>query len=182
MKSILPILIILVISFSAKSQLTKGNWMISGSASISTLESSSTATAQFKQTNIQLSSGVGYFLKDKFAVGLKPSISYGDNSVANSNTIIGIGPLVRYYFLNTDRVFNLFTEGSYSYGIITYKGGISSRSNGFSISGGSVIFFNSSVGLEFNIAYSTTKVIGFTGTNNEIRFGIGFQFHLEKDK
>ena len=42
------------------------------------------------------------------------------------------------------------------------------------------MYFNSSVGLEFIIAYTITKAVGFPGANNEIKFGIGFQIHLEK--
>jgi hypothetical protein len=174
--------IILIISNTAYNQITKGDWLVGGSASFSSLKSSSTATVQFKQTDIQISPLVGFFLKEKFAVGLRPSLIYGSNTIANSNTIIGIGPIIRYYFLNPQHIFNLFAEGSYSYGSISGKGQISSKSNTFSIFGGPVVYFNSSVGLEFTLAYSTTKVVGFAGTNNEIRFGIGFQFHLEKEK
>lgn len=120
---------------------------------------------------------------DKFAVGLNPSLTYGSNNVANTSTIITIGPFVRYYFLKTENIFNLFAEGSYAYGSNTGKGqGKGQHLNIFSFSGGPVLYFNSSVGLEFTIGYSTTKVVGFSGTNNEIRFGIGFKFHLEKDK
>jgi hypothetical protein len=183
----MPKTILLIITFclfikTANSQITKGNWLVGGNASFSSLKSSSTATAQFKQTSVEISPVVGYFLNDKFAVGLRPSLTYGSNTIANSNTIIGIGPFTRYYFLKPENIVNLFTEGSYSYGSISSKGQPSSKSNTFSISGGTVIYFNSSVGLEFTLAYSTTKVVGFAGTNNEIRFGIGFQFHLEKEK
>lgn len=182
-KTILFILTIIIFSNTAYSQITKGNWLVGGSASFSRLQSSSTATLQFKQTNFQISPLMGYFVKDKFAVGLRPSLTYGSNTIANSSTIISVGPFVRYYLLKPENIFNIFTEGSYAYGSITGKGqGTGQRLNTFSFSAGPVLYFNSSVGLEFIIAYSTTKVVGFTGTNNEIRFGIGFQFHLEKDK
>jgi hypothetical protein len=182
-KTILLIIAACFIIKNANSQITKGNWLVGGSASFSSLKSSSTATIQFKQTNFQISPLVGYFVKDKFAIGLKPSLTYGSNTIANTNTIISIGPFVRYYFLKPENIFNLFTEGSYAYGSNTGKGqGTGQKSNTFSLSAGPVLYFNSSVGLEFIIGYSTTKVVGFSGTNNEIRFGIGFQIHLEKDK
>ncbi len=94
---------------------------MSGSASFSQLQSSSTATVQFKQTTFQITPLVGYFLKDKFAVGLNPSLTYGSNNVANTNTIITIGPFVRYYFLKPENIINLFTQGSYAYGSNTGK-------------------------------------------------------------
>lgn len=167
---------------SVKAQVTKGNWLVGGNAVFSTLKSASTSAVQFKQTNIQLSPVVGYFLKDKFAVGLKPSYTYGSNIVANTNSIIRIGPFARYYLLSTERTFNLISEVSHAYGSISGKGQTEGqRFNTFSLSAGPVIYFNSSVGLEFLIAYSNTKVVNFTGHNNELNFGIGFQFHLEKD-
>ena len=182
-KTFLLIIAVCFLIKNANSQITKGNWLVGGSASFSSLKSSSTATLQFKQTNIQITPLVGYFLMDKFAVGLNPSLTYGSNNLANNSTIITIGPFVRYYFLKPENVFNLFTEGSYAYGSITGKGqGTGQRLNTYSISGGPVLYFNSSVGLEFIIAYSTTKIVGFSGINNEIRFGIGFQIHLEKEK
>lgn len=122
-------------------------------------------------------------MRDNFVVGFKPSYTYGSNSIANTNSIIKIGPFVRYYFLKSENILNLFAEGSYGYGSITGKGqNQGQKLNTFSFSGGPVLYFNSSVGLEFTIEYSRTKIIGFSGNNNEIKFGIGFQFHLEKEK
>ncbi|HET7115472.1 MAG TPA: hypothetical protein VFI29_03235 [Hanamia sp.] len=167
--------------FNAKSQITKDNWLVGGNASFSQLQSSSTSAAQFKQTNFQITPLVGYFLWDKFTAGLNPSLTYVSNNVGNTSTIINIGPFVRYYFLDAENIVNLFAESGYAYGSITGKG----QEKGqhlytFSFSGGPVIFFNTSVGLEFIITYSTTKVVGFSGANNELKFGVGFQIHLEK--
>lgn len=180
-KNLILIVIYSFIIKNANCQITKGNWLVGGSASYSSLNSLSTASTQFKQSNFQITPSVGYFLKDKFAVGLNPSLYYGSNNIGNSSTIITIGPFVRYYFLIPENVFNLFGEGSYAYGSNTGKGqGAAQILNIYSISGGPVIYFNSSVGLEFIINYSKTSIAGFSGTNNEIRFGIGFQIHLEK--
>jgi hypothetical protein len=179
------VLLIIVTSFIANfsyGQLSKGVWLFGGNASFSSLNNSSTVTVQYKQTNIQITPVVGYFLADKFAVGLCPSLIYGSNTVASTSTTLAIGPFTRYYFLNSENIFNLFAEGSYLYGSITNKGQASSNSNTFSISGGPVLYFNSSVALEFTLGYSMQKAVGFTGTNNEIRFGIGFKFNLEKEK
>jgi len=167
---------------NVNSQITMGNWLVNGTASFSKLQSSSTAITQFKQTNFQISPSLGYFLKDKLAIGLRPSLTYGSNTVANSNTIISIGPFVRYYILKTHNIINLFTEGRYALGSNTGKGQTTSlKLNTYSIAAGPVLYFNSSVGLEFIIDYSISKYIEFPGNNNEMRFGIGFQFHLEKD-
>jgi hypothetical protein len=103
--------------------------------------------------------------------------------MGNSNTIINIGPFVRYYFLDAENIVNLFAESGYAYGSITGKGqGEGQHLNTFAFLGGTVVYFNSSVGLEFLIAYSTTKALGFPGADNEIKLGIDFQIHLENDK
>lgn len=178
-------LLIIAASFiinNANSQITKGNWLVGGSASFSSIKNGSAASAQFKQTNFQISPLAGYFLKDKFAIGLRPSLTYGNNTlggISHSETLIAIGPFVRYYFLQPEKIFNLFTEAGYSYGSYVRSG---SRQNSFSFSAGPVVYFNSSVGLEFTIGYSTTKFINAPGSNTELLFGIGFQIHLEKDK
>jgi len=177
-KKLLFIITIAVFSTNVNCQITKGNWLVSGSLSFSRLQSSSEATLQFKQTNFQISPTIGYFLKDKFALGLRPSLSYGSNTIANSSTAFNVGPFARYYFLNSEKIFNLFCEGSYSYG--TISGG--QKLNTYAFNAGPVLYFNSAVGLEFILGYSVSKVIGFKGNNTAMQAGIGFQFHLERDK
>lgn len=179
-KSIQLLIILLLFSITSNSQITKGNWLLSGNASFSMLQYGSEGTVRYKQTNLQLAPSVGYFLKDKLAVGLRPALTYGSNniSLANSETIFTIGPFVRYYLLKPANVFNILTEGSYLYG--TFKSG--PKQNTFSFAAGPVIYFNSSVGLEFLLGYASTKVAHFAGNNNELKFSIGFHFNLEKEK
>ncbi|MCO5237934.1 MAG: hypothetical protein M9904_14565 [Chitinophagaceae bacterium] len=167
----------------ADCQITKGNWMVGGNATFSTFQNSSTASLQYKQTDFQIAPLAGYFLWDKFAAGLNPSLTHANNNVLSTSTTINIGPFVRYYFLDEGNIVNLFAGSSYTYGRITGKGqGSGQHLNTFSFSGGPVIYFNSSVGLEFIVAYNTTKAVGRSGANNEIKFGMGFQIHLERDK
>ncbi|MBS1749776.1 MAG: hypothetical protein JST63_07720 [Bacteroidetes bacterium] len=176
-------IVILFLAFDSNSQITKNNWLLSGSVSFSTQKNSSTASLQYKHTDIQISPSIGYFLIDKFAAGIRPSYMYGKNNlVANGKpqTIFSIGPFLRYYFLQKDNPFNLFAEGSYAYA--SFNQASESKQHTFSISAGPVLYFNTSVGLEFTFGYSTTKVVGFTGSNNAIRFGIGFQFYLEREE
>ena len=165
----------------ANSQITKGTWLLSGNASFSMIKYGSDGSVKYKQTNLSISPSVGYFLVDKFALGLRPSLTYGSTSISNGNseTIFTVGPFLRYYLLNTDRVFNILTEGSYSFLSLKNSG---TKQNTFSLAGGPVLYFNPSVGLEFLIGYASTKVVNYAGTNNEIRFSIGFQFNLENEE
>jgi|GEM_PF-618480 len=180
-KMILFFIITLSICKFAKSQITKGTWLLSGSANFSMIKYNSEGTLNYKQTNLSISPSIGYFLKDKFALGIRPSLTYGSSSISsgNSETIFSVGPFVRYYFLKTDKVFNILTDGSYSY---TSFGSSGVKQSTISLAAGPVVYFNPSVGLEFLIGYASTKVAKYSGRNNELRFSIGFQFNLEKEK
>lgn len=164
-------------------QITKSNWMVGGTASFSSYKSSSEITAQYQQNTLQLSPTVGYFLIDNLAIGLRPSITYQRLSNDNPLTDISIGPFIRHYFLQPENRINLFAEGGYAYGQRSGRAQtFVQKSNAFAFSGGPVLYFNSSVGLEMFISYTTTKFTGSSGRNNELLFGFGFQIHLEKDK
>lgn len=179
-----PILLFILFCFIIKTsdgQISKDNWIMGGSAGFSTLNSSSEAGLQFSQKDFRISAAAGYFLTDKFVIGIKPSFSYGSNSISISSTVIGIGPFVRYYLLSREYMFNLFTEGSYSYGNTKDLKQNGQRSNTYSLSGGPVIFINSSIGLEFGVSYATTKVLNSTGKINGLNFGVGFMFYLDKN-
>ena len=163
-------------------QVTKGNWLLSGNASFASQKNSSGATLRYNQTDLQISPAVGYFVIDKLAFGLRPTFTYGKNNLVSSGqpqTIFALGPFVRYYLLQTERPFNIFADGSYAYTSLSQ--GSESRQHTFSFAAGPVLYFNTTVGLEFTVGYSTTKVVNFSGSNNSIRIGLGLQIHLEKE-
>lgn len=95
-----------------------------------------------------------------------------------------MGPFIRYYFLKPENRANILVESSYQY---QFRKDISPGSdsklsaNIFMISAGPVIYFNSSVGVEFTIGYSSQKYSGITGSNNTIQTSIGLQVHLQKE-
>lgn len=92
-----------------------------------------------------------------------------------------IGPFGRYYFLQPNKQVNILADISYQYG---FFGGISEgKLNTFSAMVGPVVYFNSSVGIEFLLGYSSSleDVEGFQKeTRKGFQIGIGFQIHLEK--
>jgi hypothetical protein len=172
---------------SVSCQITKGYWLLGGNASYSRLKSNSAASINYTQTDAQLNCGVGYFLIDKLNLGLKPSFSFGGNTFnTNSVKTFGIGPFVRYYFLKPEKTINLFAETSFLYQNIIGSNGNGNNSrqktNSFTFLAGPVIFFNPSVALELTFGYTSTSISGFENTNNKTQFGIGFQFHLIKEK
>ncbi|RTL58588.1 MAG: hypothetical protein EKK37_09660 [Sphingobacteriales bacterium] len=177
-KIILSSCVIIVLTLTATSQITKGFWFLSGNANFSTLKSASDASVKYKQTDIQISGSVGHFVLDKFAVGLRPWLGYGSNNLGNSSTVFNIGPFVRYYILPSGKIVNIITDASFSHGF--FSGG--NNSNTLSFYAGPVIYFNTSVGMEFLLGYSTIKNVGYAGHDSRTQLAIGFQFHLEKEK
>ncbi|MGE5107926.1 MAG: outer membrane beta-barrel protein [Sphingobacteriales bacterium] len=174
-------------SLYADSQINKNNWMIGGNISYSrTNYNSQNYGAPHTAYNLQIKPNIGYFVADKLAIGLKVGIDKSGSKDANttfylSYTDFNIGPFIRYYLLSKERTVNLLTEAAYQYG---FEGGNYDKTskNSFTFSAGPVAYFNSSVGLEFLITYSTYKFSGINGSNGTIQFGFGLQVHLEKDK
>lgn len=196
MKYILIALIIVLFSFPAASQLTKGIWLVGGSGSFySYTERYNSPSTDFtaKYTNISISASVGYFVVDKLTLGLRPTFSSLKGEVinggkTNSYRLAG-GPFARYYCLRPDRPFNLLADVSYQFGINKYLGVLHEKGkfNTFSIMAGTEIFFNATAAIEFLLGY-TQKVTSienspgeFNSNKKGLQASIGFQLHLEKD-
>lgn len=172
-----------IVLINVKAQITKGNWMIGGSASFLTNKSiarNSNSASGFTQSSLNINPGVGYFFLDKFAGGIGVLINrdnIGVGSTINSSTYYSIGPFVRYYFLPKEKQVNIFSEVAYSYS--TQAPHVQNQnSNSYSIKVGSVAYFNSSVGLEFSLGYTNSK--SYSSISKTFQIGLGFQIHLEK--
>ena len=124
---------------------------------------------------------IGYFVSDKISLGaeLFYSFSFKTSYISNSASNYGIGPFVRYYFLNKEKDVNILLQGSGGYNFATSSDQSTKSSTiSYSLLGGPVIFFNSSVGIEFLLGYK-----GYTASNtkvNSFNVNIGIQVHLVK--
>jgi len=94
MKLYITSIFLFLFSLASNAQITKGNWLVGGDASFTSTKYASEATASYTQTYFQISPKVGYFLFDKFAAGLKPSLSYTTTKATWTQhvTEFGIGP------------------------------------------------------------------------------------------
>jgi hypothetical protein len=169
----------ILFTISASSQITKGNWMVGGDANYTNSKVVNTNDEIIGSANsIRIFPNIGYFIYDKFALGINGLFNYGKDNGSDSSIGFGAGPFARYYFLNTENRINLLAEANYSY--------YSSRTNGFVTDSGSsyrfktgpVIYFNSSVAMEMSIIYLSEKTSNFTAKYFTV--GLGFQIHLEK--
>ncbi len=198
MKRLLTIFTLLFFSITAKSQLDKGIWLVGGVGNFSASKGETTypiGILKYTSSNISVLPNIGYFITDKFAAGIKTGFTwdkYTGGDVLNNGVIVAsggssnvkrfdIGTFVRYYFLEKEKQFNLLVEANYLHGFIN-QGSAKGNGNTFSINAGPVIYFNSSVGIEFLLGYrSRTEDIngGLKDIKNSFQIGIGFQVHLE---
>lgn len=194
MKHIFSFFSLLVLAGTAFGQITKGHWLVGGSGRFYSYQNNyqtSTFTSNGKYTQIDLSPTVGYFLADKFSMGLKTTLT----SIKGDFTFIGgtggtdnqrylFGTFGRYYFLEAEKQTNILVEASYQTGIFTGLDNSKGTLNNFSISTGPVLYFNSSVGIEFLLGYANEIENYSRSVRNEKRngfqFSIGLQIHLIK--
>lgn len=168
---------------STNAQITKGNWMVGGSANFTNYKS----TYQYGDTEstqtgsgLQISPNLGYFIKDNIVLGTALGFNYSNPSGDNNNSFsYGIGPFARYYFRKSDKMINPFFQASYGFSQGKSDSGGDNKSNGYGLKGGTAIFFNSSVALELALNYDSTRY-NDNSTSKNFSFGIGFQIHLEK--
>lgn len=179
----------LFFTITTNAQITKGNWMVGGNASLSNKETynKNFSSDKGRTTEIEVSANVGYFIIDKLQGGVRLSYEHfsrkGDETGASSLNHLKYGVYSRYYFLKADKLINFFIDGEYFLGNrIYYNGDFKDNLNGYTISAGPTIFFNSSVAMELGIHYSSTRFKGVNNNmiENNLQFSLGFQIFLEK--
>lgn len=194
---------ILALSVTAKCQLDKKTWMVGGNGSFYSNNqtfSFSSNVFYYKNTNIEISPSIGYFIIDRLALGLRGNLIWekseyirGTGSASgggNGNPLrYAVGPFARYYFLNKEKAFNILSEINYQLGVNSYLAPprSSGKYNKFSAMAGAEMFFNSTVGLDILVGYkATTQTIkdlpgAFNDTRKGFQLSIGFQIHLQKN-
>lgn len=180
MRKIVSLLALFFLFFKSYGQVTKGNWLVGGNATIEK-QQEKLFGSDVNSLRVVVSPDLAYFFANKFAAGLKPSFAFiklKTFGVTSKTTSIGIGPFARYYFLPVDNRTNLFAESGYQY--LTDFNGYSQ--NGFIFSAGPVIYFNTSVGIEFTLNYEIFHTNGSITSTKTFFIGIGFQIHLAKEK
>lgn len=121
-----------------QAQINKGQWMVGGAASFIYRNSKVTFKEGFisqDMTNLQLSPQAGYFVANKFCIGLRPGFIAAKVNIKSNETFNGstdllstiskgtelsIAPFVRYYFLPAANKVNLLADISYGYSHSSY--------------------------------------------------------------
>lgn len=179
-------ILILLFSTSLKSQITKGNWLVGGTASLSShkVVYDGTIIGTNKTVSYNINPKIGFFPIDKLALGLSAGYYHSKqttstSSISSINESYGFGPFIRYYYLKQEKVTNIFSEFGYNYSYVVND---KSNINNFYFSSGLALFFNSSVALEIGVKYLTFNDAKNGATTDDLRFEIGFQIHLEREK
>lgn len=176
-KFVLSVIAVAGIAFASQAQsfgFEKGSLILEGYVGASSSDNKNTET---RQTSFTLGPSLGYFVTDKFAVGIKPgfhqskSTNYsGTNDTFTKSNTYGAAIYGRYYFLELGNRFKTYTELDLGYatsgnetgnGTTTVK---SDRTNTIGVNAGlGANFFITkriAIGYQFTdlINYSSTKV------------------------
>jgi hypothetical protein len=177
------IIINVLFTLNANSQITKGNWLVGGSGSYKSTSSKTILTGnKDKYVYLEVAPNVGYFFADKIAGGIKTSFYYNPYEGAY-NIGFGIGPFLKYYFLKPEKLVNVFVQANYLYyENNNYSEGIGAdrfASNTYGLKAGPVIYFNESVALELGLEFNRDNRNN-TLIDDTFQISIGFQIHLTK--
>lgn len=178
MKTFKLLIAITLLNFAtSNAQITKGNWLVGGTGSFysAQLKDDSNNTNS-NSIGLEIRPNLGYFVMDKFAIGITPLIAYNKPENGSSVTSYGIGPYARYYLLKSDKRVNVLTHVGYSF---SGSNNSSSKSTALDFKAGPVVYFNSSVAFEMTINYNINNLNSST-TYNILSLGMGLQIHLEK--
>ena len=182
MKYIILIAFSIFIFNTTKAQLTKGNWMLGGNLSFASTKYNRANYTPPTYTNVlvDINPNVAYFVANNFNVGIKTTFSKTYRVNSSSYTSFRLGPSCRYYFLENENRINFLAEVGYRFGLEKGSSGQTST-NTYAGGLGCVAFFNSSVGIEFMVNYTSDKFNDYTGRNNTIQLALGLQVHLIKN-
>ncbi len=190
MKTILLLSLLLALTTTAFTQVSKGQFLIGSSINFESIKNENSSYGNYESTNYYISPNIGYFIINKIATGLRVDFKSYNNkseSLETHQTNTSISPFLRYYFLPVQKKVNAFIDVSY----IHNKSKWSSNSNagyfvkakGYYFYGGTAIFLTNQIALEFTFGYRHTKSDDFGNTKeNKLSSGVGLQIHLGKHK
>lgn len=122
------------------------------------------------------------------AFGIRPSFTSIKGKITSPGGLYTdvqrywVGPFARYYILPAENQYNLLADLSYQFGF--YGGTVKGDLRTFSALTGPVIYFNSTVGLEFLLGYYSRKdkdsEISRINISKGFHIVVGLQIHLEK--
>ena len=159
------------------SQVDKKDWLVGGGLT----GTFSLPRSGSRISSVVLSPDIGYFLFNKFAVGIDGSLGRSSSSGIVLQTVEA-GPFIRFY-INATEEMKIMTYGSFRYSSYYWAGAGTSTYLSAHAGFGPAIFPNEHVAIEllFNYDVPNLNTQVFQGIGS---ISLGFQIHLihEKDE
>lgn len=156
---------------------SKGNLFLEGNLAFGSTNDKNT---EIKTSSFSFNPKVGYFITDKFAVGINFGIGSGKTTQPSTPDVktsnFNIGAFGRYYFLNLGERFKTYTE--FGFDITSSKTGDADfqKRNGFNVGAG--LGMNYFVSPKMAISFGLSNVLNYqsskskaSGDNGENSFG-----------
>ncbi|MEL1244973.1 outer membrane beta-barrel protein [Flavobacterium sp. DGU11] len=175
--TILPLLIaVTMISFSASSQIQKGNLLVGGNIANVNL-----GLNDPKIFSVDITPKVAWFIKDNIALGGYAQFGLEAAKHTSTSTSYGIGALGRYYTGPEGEVVShsrFFAEVTAGFGGVNVSG--TDNTNGVNLSAGPgfAYFINPNIGLEVLFKYNGLVGLGSTPYQSNLNLSFGFQIYL----
>jgi outer membrane protein len=145
---------------------SEGNVFLEGNLSYS---STNDKNSEVKTSNLSFNPKVGYFISDKFAVGINLGIGSGKTTEPNEDDIktsnFNVGAFGRYYFLDLGERFKTYTE--FGFDITSNKQGDEDyqKSNGLSVGAG--LGMNYFVTPKMAISFGLSNVLSYQSSKTK---------------
>lgn len=163
MKIVLSIIALVIVAFTAFSQINRGTIIVGASSNASLLGVKSGPSST--ETYFNISPRVGYFFSNNWVLGT--DVSYSKTGSYDATTL---GLFSRYYIVG-----KYFLGAEYS----TSKfSGASNSTNFLNLEGGYAAFLTESIAIEPSIIYATTT--GDTPTYSNFGLRIGFSLYFNR--
>lgn len=187
--------VLISLSVQSYGQLSKNTCLVGGSGSFNSSHehfSTPVIVGTEKQTSVEMSATVGYFLLDKLSAGARPFLSFlkvkSQGGGTTSSYQLAIGPFARYYFLKKDKAFNLLADISYQFGFNHVKNGYAGlgKFNTLSVMAGTAVFFTKTAALEILLGYKKQAasiehtIANYNSIEKGLQVSVGFALHLKK--
>lgn len=151
----------------------KGNIILEGGLNFGS-STEDDGAFETKTSEFNFSPKAGYFINDKFAVGVELAVGSGKveetfegQSVEDKSNSFGAGVFARYYFLDLGKRFKTFAEAGVGFGSTTteFEGGDEVKEGGFGI--GVDLGINYFVTENFAIVFGLADVLSYSSTTTE---------------
>lgn len=164
-------------------RINKNDWMLGGRGKLSFSSQNYINDEKIKETSFRLSPRIGYFVADRWAIGLSPSFEAGSTEIPSYGkdkyNELGLGINSRYYLMENKNKTNFFAEAGYSFGGAQFNDDDRIGVNGYNLGLNFVYFKNPFVALELGFEYGSKKYEDEDERINKFGLCAGLQIHLD---